>query len=86
MGYNGLSGYQKDWQTYRPNPIREFNYAAWEADVPLTKDEIQRIAEAVWSYKIANPLTPDKPNDKITTAFALNRTLNNAKEINDKVK
>lgn len=86
MGYNGLNGYQKDWQTYRPDPIREFNYAAWEDDVPLTKDEIDKIANAVWNRTIANPLTQDKPNDSIDVGFALNRVLAIVSDINKKLK
>lgn len=85
MGYNGLSGYQRDWQPYRPSPIKEFDYKAWEdSNVPLTRDEIHRIAEAVWSYKINDPRTVAQ--DKIETSEALNRLLDITDKINDNTK
>jgi hypothetical protein len=85
-GYNGLSGGGYDPQQYRPNPIKEFDYRKWEVDVPLTKDEIQKIAEAVWAHRISDPLSPNNPNDKISMEFAINRILNISDEIRDKTR
>lgn len=84
LGFNGLGFGVRDAQTYRPRPIKEFNYKKWEDDVPLTREEINKIADAVWDHKIKNPLTPQ--DDKMDTDLALNRILNIVREIDKKVK
>lgn len=82
--YDGLG--QPDGQPYRPNPIKEFDYKAWEGDMPLTDHEINQIANAVWDHKIKNPLTPGQDNDTISMSFAVNRILETALDIENKVK
>lgn len=83
-GNNGLHAGERDSQPYRPSPIREFNYKAWEEDMPLTREEIDRIANAVWNHEIKNPLTPGQDSDKIDLHLAINKILNMVDDIKRK--